>query len=823
LFDGTPDYLHKLLNVSWMTSAADSPARKLLYVVNEDFAFLLNRLPMARAARAAGFEVHVATRVDRGANAIEAEGFTLHRIPFRRGGLSPFAAIPTILALRRLEAKIKPALIHHSGLQCCVYGSIASLGQDTPLVNAITGLGYIFTSVTLRTQLLRRSLVTILPMLLNRKRSFVLVQNPDDGSALKTVGIEQERIILIPGSGVDTDVLRPLDEPEGAITIGFAGRLLADKGIRALVAAHGMLRKQGHDINLIIAGNPDPANPASVTLEEAQAWSRQPGVTWLGHIEDIVSLWRRCHIAVLPSHREGLPMSLLEAAACGRPMIATDAPGCREIVIDDQTGLLVPLENPPALADAIARLAASLSLRKRYGSAAREYVVDKLSAKIVGKSIVELYAGLTLPAQAPDSLPHALAAASDRISRTGRIILVTQHYAPFPSTTSGYMTEIAKELAQESELIVLSGTPNSGSKLLAKSADPMVIEIHSWWPGKSALVSRSLAALLFAIQVFFAVIRHSRRGDVVLCVTTPFTVPYAVALATRLRKASVALIIYDFYPDSLVMAGLLEPTSIVTKIMRWANRIMFEGLDSVVTIGRDMNALLMAYPRMNAERITLIPNWATLPVQYREIAAENPYRRGCESRFLVGMSGNAGFTHDPESVLEAARILKNEPDIHFLFSGEGVGWKKLKERHAASPLANVTLIERVPDPELVSFLSAADIWVIPYRKHNTGVSVPSRIYNLLAVGRPVIICSEPDAEAAMLVREHDLGWVVPPESPVDIARAIKVAASSSGRTLEKGQRATEIAASYTKAIALKSYRALMSRLLKRQAIQSRSN
>jgi glycosyltransferase involved in cell wall biosynthesis len=160
--------------------------------------------------------------------------------------------------------------------------------------------------------------------------------------------------------------------------------------------------------------------------------------------------------------------------------------------------------------------------------------------------------------------------------------------------------------------------------------------------------------------------------------------------------------------------------------------------------------------------------------------------------------------------------LKDNTDIHFLFSGEGVGWTKLKERQATSQLSNVTLVERVPESELERFLSAADIWIIPYRKHNTGVSVPSRIYNLLAVGRPVIICSEPDAEAAILVREHDLGWVVTPENPAALAQAIRLAASPSGHAVEKGQHATEIASGYTQAIALNSYRALMSRLLIRQ-------
>ncbi len=377
-----------------MTPSPASP-RCVLYVVNEDWAFLLNRLPMARAARDAGFEVHVATNVNAGAAAIEAEGFVLHQIPFRRGGLSPLAAIPTLRAIRRIEAKIKPSVIHHSGLQCSVLGSAAALGNNIPTVNAITGLGYVFTSNGPRTRLLKQGVIRLLPWLLNRNNSRVLVQNPDDRDALLKLGVEPGRLTLIPGSGVDTDALTPLPEPDGPITIGFAGRLLADKGIRALVAAHAMLRSQGHAVDLLIAGNPDPANPATISPEEIEQWGRQPGISWLGQIKDIRSLWQRCHIAALPSHREGLPGSLMEAAACGRPLIATDAPGCREVVLNEQTGLLVPIEDPPALAQAILRLAESPSLRARYGAAARQLVVDRLSARIIGNAIVELYEDLS--------------------------------------------------------------------------------------------------------------------------------------------------------------------------------------------------------------------------------------------------------------------------------------------------------------------------------------------------------------------------------------------------------------------------------------------
>lgn len=365
--------------------------RVLLYLASEDWAFVSHRLPMARAARDAGFDVHVATNVNAHAEAIRDEGFTLHSIPFDRGGLSPVSAFSTIKALRELEQRIEPEVIHHSGLQCCVFGGIAAFGTSARQINALTGLGYAFTSRAPGARAARLVLAPLLRRLLNRTNSIALVQNPDDRGALEALRVSLDSIALIPGSGVDTDKLTPIPEPDGPITVGFAGRLLTDKGIRALVAAHGITQTRGLDTRLLIAGDPDPANPASVSLQEAQEWSARPGITWLGHVEDIVPLWRASHIAALPSHREGLPKSLLEAAACGRPLVATDAPGCREIAIHEQTGLLVPVEDPEALANAISELAASQDLRLRYGAAARQLVVEKMSAQAIGAAIVALY------------------------------------------------------------------------------------------------------------------------------------------------------------------------------------------------------------------------------------------------------------------------------------------------------------------------------------------------------------------------------------------------------------------------------------------------
>ncbi|MCK1422390.1 glycosyltransferase family 4 protein [Bradyrhizobium sp. 182] len=380
---------------------------RILYIANEDWAFLLNRLPMARAARDAGLEVHVATNVSSGAASIEAENFVLHRIPFQRGQRAMLAAAAALKAIREVERAIKPSIVHHSGVQCCVFGSLAALDQRFPVVNAITGLGYIFTSSSSQSRLLKRVLTRLLPWLLNRNRSYTIVQNPDDREALMGLGAKADHMTLIPGSGVDDESLQPLPEPAGPITVGFAGRLLVDKGIRTLVRAHGLLRDQGHDINLIIAGNPDPANPSSVSHEEIEAWTARPGITWLGHIDNIASLWRASHIAALPSYREGLPGALMEAAACGRPLIATDTPGCREIVLADQTGLLVPLEDPIALASAILRLTESPELRARFGAAARRRVSERFSARIIGHTITQLYGDILARGETPLTASNA--------------------------------------------------------------------------------------------------------------------------------------------------------------------------------------------------------------------------------------------------------------------------------------------------------------------------------------------------------------------------------------------------------------------------------
>jgi glycosyltransferase involved in cell wall biosynthesis len=370
---------------------------RLLYVVTEDWYFLSHRLPIARAAKDAGFDVHVATNVADGEPAISREGFVLHPIPFARGRTSPGAAIVTILALRNVLRKVSPTIVHNVALQPAVLGSLAAIGLRAVTVNAITGLGHTFIADTPKTRILRHLIGIVLRQFVDHGRNVAIVQNPDDRALLRSLGIREDHIVLIPGSGVDVEQLRPTREPEGPITVAFVGRLLDDKGVRTLITAHRLLRAKGSSLSLLLAGKPDSANPSSVSEDEAEDWGREPGITWLGHVEDIAAVWARAHIAVLPSRGEGLPKSLLEAAACGRPLIATDVAGCREVAIPDETGLLVPVDDATALAAAIEQLAASPDLRARFGAAARRIAVQRFSADTIARATANLYERIARP------------------------------------------------------------------------------------------------------------------------------------------------------------------------------------------------------------------------------------------------------------------------------------------------------------------------------------------------------------------------------------------------------------------------------------------
>jgi glycosyltransferase involved in cell wall biosynthesis len=399
------------------------------------------------------------------------------------------------------------------------------------------------------------------------------------------------------------------------------------------------------------------------------------------------------------------------------------------------------------------------------------------------------------------------------MQRERKLVIVSQHYPPDRSTTAAILSAISEHLAIEAPVLVLSGTSGSGLRGQAPGR-PSVVEIKNWKPGKAALIKRGAAEMLLTIRMFIVLLKRLQRDDVVLTVTAPFMLPYGVVAAAKLKRAQSVLIMHDLFPDVLLAAGLLSPKSLAAKAIRGANALMFRALDSIVVIGRDTRHLLLRYREVTSEKISFIPNWATLPPNVRPVLADNPFRRLCTGRFVVGLSGNLGFTHDPLIVFEAARLLRDDPTIHFLLSGWGIGFEQVRARQSEANLPNVTLVERVEEGELETFLSAADIWVIPYRKNVAGVSIPSRFYNLLAVGRPVVLVSEPDAEAAATIAESNLGWVVFPGKPDELAKVLRVASLSEYSSM--AERAVAVAERFSLGRAMMSYATLIGGLLRDQ-------
>jgi glycosyltransferase involved in cell wall biosynthesis len=362
--------------------------------------------------------------------------------------------------------------------------------------------------------------------------------------------------------------------------------------------------------------------------------------------------------------------------------------------------------------------------------------------------------------------------------------------------------------------VVLSGTP--GSAGLRPTNTAAVVEIANWKPPKQALGKRLVASSVLAIRLFWAVYKRARPGDVVMSVTSPFTLPYAITLAARLRRAKAALLIYDLYPEALIAAGIARETSFVARVLRFANSWLFRSLNAIFVIGRDVAPLLLRYPRVSADVIHFVPNWTLLPIGFRPPDERYPLRLLHASQFLVGLCGNLGFTHAPHTVFEAARLLQHDNRIHFILSGWGIGWNELKNLQASDNLENVTLVDPVPEGELAEFLAAADVWIIPYRRNVAGVSIPSRLYNFLAVGRAVIVGTEPESEAGLAVAEEAIGWVVPAEDPAALAQAITEAAANWVGTLEQGRRAATAALKYSEQASTLRYRDVVRRLCTRE-------
>ena len=376
-----------------MGSALRPHRPKLLFLITEDWTFWEIRRDLARAARDAGYEVVIATRVTHHAQRILAEGFRLVPVALVRSSRNPFSEIALFLQLVRLYARERPRIVHHVAMKPILYGSLAAWITRIPVVlNAFAGLGYAFTDRPQGGSLLRRAVRIGLRIAVRLSRSVVVFQNADDRALMIREGIvPREQTRLITGSGVDTDRFVPAMPAAGPPIVLLAGRMLWDKGVGEFVEAARLLKQQGWSARFVLVGRRDQENPTAIDEALLARWSREDGIEWWGHREDMPEVLGAATLVVLPSYREGLPKVLLEAASCGKALIATDVPGCRDAVVHGQTGFLVSVRDPSALAEAIARLLSDHERRETFGKAGREFVLREHTKETIARQFLDLY------------------------------------------------------------------------------------------------------------------------------------------------------------------------------------------------------------------------------------------------------------------------------------------------------------------------------------------------------------------------------------------------------------------------------------------------
>ncbi len=380
-------------------------APRVLYVVNESFFFLSHRLPVGLAAQRAGFEVHIAAPADHvwaprdfDVSALTRHGFVLHEIPLSRRGRSPLAEARTVLALIALYRALRPQLVHHMTIKPVLYGSLAARLVGVPAaVNLITGLGHLFSDQGVVSRALRQLAILGYRIAGGHRNSWTTCQNHSDRELLVRLGaISEQRSSVMRGSGVDLQTFRPTPPAPGTPLVVLPARLLWDKGVGVFVEAAQRLRAQNVVARLAIVGDTQPSNPRSVPEATLREWHQSGVVEWWGRLDTMPEVFAQAHIVCLPSvYGEGVPKVLLEAGAAGRPVVATDIAGCREVVREGVTGLLVKPGDAGDLARALQHLIEAPDLRARMGNAARALAESEFGDGLIVEETLAIYRRLT--------------------------------------------------------------------------------------------------------------------------------------------------------------------------------------------------------------------------------------------------------------------------------------------------------------------------------------------------------------------------------------------------------------------------------------------
>ena len=368
---------------------------KLLIVVNDASFFISHRLSLAIHAKKNGYEVHVAAHGDyKSVSKIISSGLIFHEIPFFRSSANIFNEASTLLSLIKVYKKVSPNIVHHVTIKPIVYGGIAAIITSIPfVVSAISGLGFVFIEKKTTNFLKKNIIKLIYKFLFRKKNNKVIFQNPDERNMLLSENIVNENnSYLIKGAGVDVDVFTPKQIFQEIPVVVLAARMIWDKGVREYVNAATILKDRGIKAKFLLVGGIDYGYPNFIKKEKLQEWNKNGIISWLGFCDNIHEIYQNSSIVCLPSfYSEGIPKSLIEAAACAKPIVTTDMPGCREIVKDGFNGILVPPKNSLLLANALETLINNTELRSKYGSNGHNIVKKDFSSDIVNKMTLDLY------------------------------------------------------------------------------------------------------------------------------------------------------------------------------------------------------------------------------------------------------------------------------------------------------------------------------------------------------------------------------------------------------------------------------------------------
>ena len=396
------------------------PQPRIVFVDNSLDAFRRDRMQLVQAARDLGLEIHVAAPRGRAHEDSGNDAFTFHAIPMTRKGTSLWREPATVLALLRLYRSLRPSLVHHLRLKPVLYGSLAANLAGVPaVVNTLTGLGFIFTDQSEKTVPVRKWVEMGCRRAFRHPNLRVIFQNPDDRAVFIRKGIVTgEQAAVIKGSGVDLSLYRPSAEPEGLPIVILASRMLWDKGVAQFVEAARILKSEGVQARFALAGEPDPENPATIPHEQLEVWRESGEIEWWGlqESQNMPGVLAKSHIVCLPSYREGIPRILIEGAASGRPIVTTDAPGCRELVRPGVNGIIVPSRDASSLAGALRFLIENPEARIAMGANNREVAVQEFSQELVIAQFMTVYRDLLRAASLGPTAPgQAHPAAKERL------------------------------------------------------------------------------------------------------------------------------------------------------------------------------------------------------------------------------------------------------------------------------------------------------------------------------------------------------------------------------------------------------------------------